>query len=92
MLIVPDHAAALFFATADGSTVDSALVTHDPAQIALFSAHFDLLAKSAQPLMESYPRRLVGLFDKVLAESEIAVAGPTLREILPERDDRACRL
>ena len=49
LLIVPDHAAALFFATADGSTVDSAVVTRDPAQIALFSAHFDLLAKSAQP-------------------------------------------
>ena len=75
MLIVPDHAAALFFATADGSTVDSAVVTHDPAQIALFSAHFDLLAKSAQPLMESYPRRLVGLFDKVQAESELRSPG-----------------
>ncbi len=75
MLIVPDHAAALFFATVDGSTVDSALVTHDPAQIALFSAHFELLAKSAQPLMESYPRRLVGLFDKVQAESELRSPG-----------------
>ena len=48
MLIVPDHAAALFFATADGSTVDSALVTHDPAQIALFSAHFDLLGQASR--------------------------------------------
>jgi hypothetical protein len=75
MLIVPDHAAALFFATADGSTVDSALVTHDPAQIALFSAHFDLLGKHAQPLIEAYPRRMVGLFDKVLVESEIRVPG-----------------
>jgi transcriptional regulator with XRE-family HTH domain len=75
MLIVPDHAAALFLATADGSTVDSALVTREPAQIALFSAHFDLLAKSAQPLMESYPRRFVGLFEKVLAESELRSPG-----------------
>jgi transcriptional regulator with XRE-family HTH domain len=75
LLIVPDHAAALYFATADGSTVDSALVTHDPAQIALFSAHFDLLGKSAQPLMESYPRRLVGLFDTVQAESELRSPG-----------------
>jgi hypothetical protein len=75
MLIVPDHAAALFFATADGSTVDSAVVTRDPAQIALYSAHFDLLAKSGQPLMESYPRRLVGLFDKVHAESELRSPG-----------------
>jgi hypothetical protein len=75
MLIVPDHAAALFFATADGSTVDSAAVTRDPAQIALFSAHFDLLGNSAQPLMDSYPRRLVGLFDKVQAESELRSPG-----------------
>jgi transcriptional regulator with XRE-family HTH domain len=75
MLIVPDHAAALFFATADGSTVDSALITHDPAQIALFSAHFDLLGKHAQPLIEAYPRRMVGLFDKVLVESEMRVPG-----------------
>jgi hypothetical protein len=75
MLIVPDHAAALYFATADGSTVDSAVVTRDPAQIALYSAHFELLAKSAQPLMESYPRRLVGLFDKVQAESALRSPG-----------------
>jgi transcriptional regulator with XRE-family HTH domain len=75
LLIVPDHAAALFFATADGSTVDSALVTHDPAQIALLSAHFDLLGKHAQPLIEAYPRRMVGLFDKVLVESEMRVPG-----------------
>jgi transcriptional regulator with XRE-family HTH domain len=75
MLIVPDHAAALFFATADGSTVDSAVVTRDPAQIALYSAHFDLLGKHAQPLIEGYPRRIVGLFDKVLAESELRAPG-----------------
>jgi hypothetical protein len=75
LLIVPDHGAALFFATADGSTVDAALITHDPAQIALLSAHFALLAKSAQPVMESYPRHLVGLFDTVLAESEWRVPG-----------------
>jgi hypothetical protein len=75
MLIVPNHAAALFFATTDGSTVDSAVVTRDPAQIALYSAHFDLLAKSAQPLMESYPRRFVGLFDKVQVESELRSPG-----------------
>jgi transcriptional regulator with XRE-family HTH domain len=75
MLIVPDHAAALFLATADSSTVDSAVVTRDPAQIALYSAHFELLAKSVQPLMESYPRRLVGLFDKVQAESELRSPG-----------------
>jgi transcriptional regulator with XRE-family HTH domain len=75
VLIVPGHAATLFFATADGSAVDSAMVTRDPAQIALYSAHFELLAKSAQPLMESYPRRMVGLFDKVQAESELRSPG-----------------
>jgi hypothetical protein len=75
LLIVPEHAAALFFATADGSTIDSALITRDAGQIALLSAHFDLLAKQAQPLMESYPRRLVGLFDTVQAESELRSPG-----------------
>jgi transcriptional regulator with XRE-family HTH domain len=75
MLIVPDHAAALFFATADGSAVDSALVTRNPDQIALFSAHFDLLAQHAQRMIESYPRRVATLFDEVLAQSELRVPG-----------------
>ena len=57
--------------TAASASVDSAVVTRDPAQIALYCAHFDLLAKQAQPLMESCPRRLVGRFDQVQVESEL---------------------
>jgi transcriptional regulator with XRE-family HTH domain len=83
LLIVPDHAAALFFATADGATVDSALITRDPGQIALLSAHFDLLAKQAQPLMEAYPRRLVGLFDQVQVESELRSPGRLIVKYAP---------
>jgi transcriptional regulator with XRE-family HTH domain len=75
LLIVPNHAAALFFATADGATVDSALVTRNPAQIALFTAHYALLAKHAQRLLEAYPRRIATLFDEVLAQSEARVPG-----------------
>jgi hypothetical protein len=75
LLIVPDHAAALFFATADGAAVDSALVTRNPAQIALFTAHFDVLAKHAQKLLEAYPRTMATLFDEVLAQSEARVPG-----------------
>jgi hypothetical protein len=83
LLIIPDHAAALFFATANGATVDSAVVTRDPAQIALYSAHFALLAKQAQPLMESYPRRLVGLFDQVQVESELRSPGRLIVKYAP---------
>jgi transcriptional regulator with XRE-family HTH domain len=83
LLIIPDHAAALFFATANGATVDSAVVLRDPAQIALFSAHFDLLAKSAQPVMESYPRRFVGLFDTVQAASELRSPGRLIVKYAP---------
>jgi hypothetical protein len=75
MLIVPDHAAALFFATADGSSVDSALVTRDPAQIALFTAHFEALEKQAQKLIEVYRPSEATLFDEVLTQSETRVPG-----------------
>jgi hypothetical protein len=75
MLIVPDHAAALFFATADGSSVDSALVTRDPAQIALFTAHFVALEKQAQKLIEVYRPSEATLFDEVLTQSETRVPG-----------------
>jgi len=75
MLIVPDHAAALFFATADGSSVDSALVTRDPDQIALFTAHFAALEKQAQKLIEVYRPSDATLFDEVLTQSETRVPG-----------------
>jgi transcriptional regulator with XRE-family HTH domain len=75
MLIVPDHAAALFFATADGSTVDSALVTRDPDQIALLTAHFEALEKQAQKLIEVYRPSDATLFDEVLTQSETRVPG-----------------
>jgi hypothetical protein len=75
LLIVPDHAAALFFATADGAAVDSALVTRNPAQIALFTAHYDVLAKHAQKLLEAYPRTMATLFDEAPAQAELRVPG-----------------
>jgi hypothetical protein len=75
LLIVPNHAAVLFFATADSAAVDSALVTRDTQQIALFSAHFELLRKHAQPVLEAYTSAQATLFDEVLTQSEIRVPG-----------------
>jgi transcriptional regulator with XRE-family HTH domain len=75
LLIVPGHAAALFFATAEGAAVDSALVTRDPAQIALFTAHFGVLAKHAQKLLEASPRTMATRFDEAPAPSDLRVPG-----------------
>lgn len=54
LLIIPNRAAMLFFATQNPRRVDAALLTHDPEQIELFRTHFDQLYAMSQPLVRSY--------------------------------------
>jgi hypothetical protein len=54
LLIVPQTAAMLFFATQNPRRNDAALLTHDLEQIELLSTHFDQLCAMSQPLARSY--------------------------------------
>lgn len=54
LLVIPQTAAMLFFATQNSHRADAALLTHDPEQMELLHTHFSQLLAQSQPLMKSY--------------------------------------
>jgi transcriptional regulator with XRE-family HTH domain len=54
LLVIPQTAAMLFFATQNTRRSDAALLTHDPEQMELFHTHFYQLMAQSQPLIKSY--------------------------------------
>lgn len=54
LLVIPQTAAMLFFATQNSHRSDAALLTRDPEQMELFHTHFSQLLAQSQPLIKSY--------------------------------------
>ncbi len=75
LLVIPQTAAMLLFATQNPHRADAAMLTHDAEQMELFQTHFHQLLAQSQPLIKSYLPQDEILALEAYAEAEAQPGG-----------------